>query len=76
MHIHYSEKSALGTAWSVNWGNYFECLKKNQSVGLEELSKVGAEQTDDPQIFRLVDVPEKWLTMYVEKGRKKFRRNK
>ena len=37
-HVNCSEKKCFSTVWSVIWGNYFECLKKEQSVGLEELS--------------------------------------
>lgn len=33
-------------------------------MGLEDLSKVGTKQTDDHKIWRLVDVPETWLTIY------------
>ena len=40
---YYSKEHEGSIKWNdpligINWGNYFECLKKEQSVGLEELS--------------------------------------
>lgn len=39
-------------------------------MGVEELSKLGTEQTNDHKILRLEDSPEKWLCVWKKEERK------